>query len=321
MKRLLSIAIISILILGLLAGCGTQEKESGTVIRMGLLKGPTGIGAARLMEQSEKGESKNKYEFTLSGAPTDIVSAVASGGLDIAALPLNVASALYNKTNGGVKVAALNTAGVLYILEKGDEIMSIEDLAGKTLYATGQGSTPEFVLNYILTQNGLDGKVKVEYLDSEELATRAASGDIDICMLPVPNVTSVMAKNRALRKAIDLNNEWDRLQTGSIISMGCVVIAEDFLNKHPDAVELFLEEYRDSINYVVANAKLSGELCEKYGIVGSAAIAEKAIPDSSLIFMSGSEMKEKAGGFLNILFDADPTSIGGKLPDENFYLS
>ena len=318
MKRFLSIILSFILLAGIVSGCADSKTQSP--IRIGMLKGPTGIGAVRLMEQNDKGESINKYEFTVLGAPTDIVSAVASGSLDIAALPTNVACSLYNKTQGGVKIIAVNTLGVLYILEKGDSIKSIADLEGKTIFATGQGSTPEFALNHILKKNGLDNKVKIIYLDSEELATRAASGDADVCLLPVPNVTSVLLKNPDMRKAIDLNDEWAKIESDSVLSMGCVVVSAEFQKNNPQAVNDFLKEYEASINYAKTNTDAAAALCESYGIIPSAAVAKNAIPDSALTFISGEDMKDKLEGYYNVLFDSDAASIGGKLPDENFYL-
>lgn len=318
MKRFLSIILSFILLAGILSGCADSKTQSP--VRIGMLKGPTGIGAVRLMEQNDKGESINKYEFTVLGAPTDIVSAVASGSLDIAALPTNVACSLYNKTQGGVKIIAVNTLGVLYILEKGDSINSIADLEGKTIFATGQGSTPEFALNHILKKNGLDNKVKIIYLDSEELATRAASGDADVCLLPVPGVTSVLLKNPDMRKAIDLNDEWAKIESDSVLSMGCVVVSADFQKNNSQAVNDFLKEYEASINYAKTNTDAAAALCESYGIIPSAAVAKNAIPDSDLTFISGEDMKDKLEGYYNVLFDSDAASIGGKLPDENFYL-
>jgi len=290
-------------------------------VRIGVLKGPTGIGASYLLSQNEEGTTLNRYSVTVLAEATDMIAQVAAGQLDIAAIPTNAAASLYNKTSGGVRLVALNTAGVLYILEKGDTVKSVSDLKGRTIYAVGQGSNPEYVLRYILSGNGIDPDKDVEivFLDSAELTTRAATGDIDVCMLPVPAVTTVLIKNPDMRIALDMTEQWDALGTGSILTMGCVVVRSDFLKENALAVKLFLSDYEKSIEYVKTNVKEAGEMCAKYEIVPSAAVATKAIPDCNLIFISGDEIRPAIEGYLKVLFEANPKSIGGKMPGDDFY--
>ena len=290
-------------------------------VRIGVLKGPTGIGASYLLSQNEEGKTLNRYSVTVLAEATDMIAQVAAGQLDLAAIPTNAAASLYNKTSGGVRLVALNTAGVLYILEKGDTVKSVSDLKGRTIYAVGQGSNPEYVLRYILSGNGIDPDKDVEivFLDSAELTTRAATGDIDVCMLPVPAVTTVLIKNPDMRIALDMTEQWDALGTGSILTMGCVVVRSDFLKENALAVKLYLSDYEKSIEYVKTNVKEAGELCAKYEIVPSAAVATKAIPDCNLIFISGDEIRPAIEGYLKVLFEANPKSIGGKMPGDDFY--
>lgn len=290
-------------------------------VRFGVLKGPTGIGACQLLSLNEEGKTRNKYSVTLLAEATDMIAQIAAGQLDIAAIPTNAAAALYNKTSGGVRLAALNTAGVLYILENGNSIKSVEDLKGKTIYAVGQGSNPEYVLRFILSQNGIDPDKDAElvFLDSAELTTRAATGDIEVCMLPVPAVTTVLMKNKSMRTALDLTKEWDSLNTSGILTMGCVVVRSDFAKNHPLEVLAFLDEYGASINFTKQNPSQAAELCAKYTIVPSAAVAEKAIPDCNLIFISGQDIRPAIEGYLKVLYDFNPKSIGGKMPGDDFY--
>ncbi len=297
------------------------EAESKETVRFGVLKGPTGIGASYLLDRNEAGASINTYEVTVAAEATDMVSMIAAGQLDIAAVPTNAAAALYNKTQGGVRILALNTAGVLYILSKGDTVSSFEDLKGKTIYAVGQGANPEYVLNYLLAQNGLEaGKdVTVEFLDSAELTTKAAAGDVEVCMLPVPAVTTVLLKNTDMGTALNLSEEWDKLDNGSILTMGCVIASASFVQDHQQAVADFLKEYGESIDYVKANPKEAGVFCETFGIVPAAAVATQAIPAANLIFVSGADIRPAIEGYYKVLFDADPKSIGGALPGDDFY--
>ncbi len=295
-----------------------KEKE---VVRFGILKGPTGIGSSYLLEQNANGTALNQYEVTLEADAQNIIASVVSGQLDIAAVPTNAASALYNKTEGKIQILALNTSGVLYILEKGNTIASLADLKGKKIYATGQGANPEYVLNYLLSANGLTvgTDVEVEFLDSAELTTKAASGEVDVCMLPVPAATTVLVKNSEMRSALNLSEEWDKLNNGSMLTMGCVIVTKDFAQNHADAVTNFLKEYEESINYVKANAQEAGAFCEKFEIIPAAAVATKAIPDAGLIFVKGADIRPAIEGYYKVLFEADPKSIGGKLPQDDFY--
>ncbi len=322
MKRLILSLTALLMTLTLLAGCTPKKPDPVSYeVRLGVLKGPTGIGASYLLEKNEKGETLNKYDVKVEAEATAMVSMLASGELDMAALPTNVASSLYNKTDGGVKLIALNTAGVLYILEKGNTVSSIADLKGKTIYAVGQGSNPEYVLRYILENNGLkEGEdYQIEFRDSAELTTKAAAGDIEVCMLPVPAATTVLTKNKDMRSAVDLSKEWDALNNGSVLTMGCVAVRSEYYQQNKQAVEQFLKEYEESISYVKANVQEAAQLCEKFEIVPAAAIAAKAIPDANLIFVAGKDIRAAIEGYYKVLFEANPQSIGGKLPGDDFY--
>lgn len=347
MKRIVSVFLAIVFILSI-AGCagGNQTPEVSTSpsasvspsdsekpsespearfsANVGFLKGPTGIGASYLMEQDEKGETALDYKVTIEADVTNINSALISGALDLAAVPTNVASVLYNKTNGNVKIIAINTMSVLYILEKGNSISSFADLKGKTIYATGQASNPEYVLNHLLRQNGLEPGVDVmiEFMDSAELATQMAAGSIEICMLPAPNSTSVLMKNSEVREALDLGKEWGKMTSGeSLLTQGCIVVRADLPNLDR-IVEEFLKDYNASILFMLDedNIDIASELAAKFEIVPSAAIAKAAIPDCNLTYIAGADnIKKSISGYYQILFEADPSSVGGAIPDDNFY--
>lgn len=299
----------------------TATDFAGTDINMAVLSGPTGIGAVKLMERNDNGETVNQYNFTVATDNSAVVAGLANGDYDIAAVATNVAANLYNQTSGGVQICALNTYGVLYILENGDTIQSMADLAGKTIYATGQGANPEYVLNYLLTQNGLTPgeDVTVEYMDSNLLMTEMAAGTYEVCMLPVPAVTSVLMQNSDVRTALDLTEEWDKVTDEGVLTMGCVVVRTEFAQENPEAVKAFLSEYADSISYVQENVEEASQLCESYGIVAKAAVAAAAIPDCNLCCVTGGDIQSAIEPYYNVLFEANPDSIGGALPGEDFY--
>ena len=301
-------------------------------VHLGLLSGPTGMGAAKMLADNDEayaqveagtyeGGTLLRYEVTLGSDPAnDIVPRLTNGELDIAAIPTNLAATLYNRTDGGIKLLALNTLGVLHILENGDTVNSLADLEGRTLYTTGQGSNPEYVLNYLLEANGLDpaADVDIQWLASEELTARMASGDIDLCMLPVPAATTVMMQNSDVRDAIDLNDAWTESGAQGTFTMGCLVARTEWLEGNSELVPGILEEYAASIDYANSNPEEAAALIEQYGIVPKAAVAQAAIPQANMVCVTGEDMKGIAD-YYQVLFDADPTSIGGAIPGEDFY--
>lgn len=300
----------------------TEEPEPAPEsIRVGTLMGPTGMGMAKLMDDAANGSAEGNYEFTVASAPDQVASAVISGELDIAAVPVNLASVLWNKTGQNVQVAAVNTLGVLYVLENGDTVHGISDLAGKTLYATGQGATPEYILNYLLAANGMDpaADLTVEYLSEHtELAAKLSAGEVALGMLPEPNVTAALSGNPDLRIALNLTEEWDKVSDSALIQ-GCIIVNRDFAEQYPSAVDAFLAEYRASVDFVNADPAAASVMIESAGIVPKAAVAQKALPNCNICLITGEEMKTAVRQMLEVLYGADPKSVGGALPDEEFY--
>ncbi len=300
----------------------TALEKTGKTLRVAALKGPTAMGMVKLMEEAAAGNTANGYEFTLAGSPDEIVGSIIQGEFDVA-VPTNLAATLYNKTQGKVQLLALNTLGVLYVVEAGDTIQSIGDLAGKTVYSTGKGSTPEYALNYILAENDLTNQVAVEYkTEHAELATLLSQGQADVALLPQPFVTTALSQNDKLRVALDLTQEWDKVAQGaSGLTMGCVIAQRSFLEENADATAAFLAEYKASVDFVTepANLDAAAALVVQAGILPKEPVAKAALPQCGITFLSGEEMKKTASGFLAVLHAADPKSVGGALPDEGLY--
>ena len=304
----------------------SQEVVQGEEVRLAVISGPTGIGAAKLLTDSDRGETVNHYTYTIASDNNEVVSGLTSqeGEFDIAMVASNMAANLYNKTDGDVRILALGTQGVLHILEGsgGTAIQSMADLKGKTIYATGQGANPEYILRHLLAENGLDPDKDVEivFADPTEISAKLLSGEIDTAMLPVPAATAAIAKSQgSVRDAIDLTQAWNDLDNGSQLIMSAVVARADFIEEHPQAVQTFLREYEGSVTYVRDNPELAGELVAQLGIAPSAAIAQKAIPQCNLVFLSGADMKPAISGYFEVLYDIDPTAVGGALPDDGIY--
>lgn len=295
------------------------EPQSPEQIRVAALKGPTAMGMIKLMDD----ESENSgFQFTVAGAADELTPGIVQGNIDIACVPANLASVLYNKTEGGVRVLAINTLGVLYIVENGEPtITSPADLKGKTIYASGKGATPEYALRYILTQNGIDpdNDVSIEWKSEHaECLSALVSDEGSAAMLPQPFVTTAQAKNGNVNVVLDLNSAWEELNNGSALVTGVVIARSEFAEQYPEAVDSFLEEYSASVDYVSANAAEAAQLIGKFDIV-PAAVAEKALPECNIVFISGAEMKEKLSGYLGVLFDSAAASVGGALPGDDFY--
>ena len=293
-----------------------KPEFTGAEVKVGMLKGPTGMGAAWLMDQSEQGLTLNSYEFTVAGAPDELTGQLIQGGLDIAALPTNAISSLYNKTEGKIVCLGVNTLGVLYILENGESISSIEDLDGKPILASGKGSTAESVLVHLIAKNGIGADIHFAS-EHTEAATLAMTGEYDIVMLPEPFVTNVIGKSENFRVALNLSEEWNNL-TGEVLTMGGIAVRKEFLEQNPEAVAEFVKDYGMSIEFTNANPSEAAALIEKYEIA-AAAVAEKAIPRCNIVWLYGEEYKTVLKNFLSVLHEGNPASVGGAMPGEDFY--
>ena len=338
LKKLLSAALAAALVLSL-AACGKKDQPaqsgsqsasqsgttsqevdfSGVKIRVAAMNGPTGMGMARLADQVRNDMLPYECDVTFSGSPDDVRAGLLSGELDIAAVPVNMAAALYNKTGGEILTLAANTLGVLYIVEKGDTVQSMADLAGKKILAAGQGSTPEYVINYLLEKNGLTGSVEVEYVSEHaEAVTQMAAGGADLILVPEPFVTTALSKVEGARVALDLTQEWAKVSDADMV-MGCLVVNRAFAQANPQALRHFMTQYAVSADYCTSHPAEAAVFIEEFGIMGSAALAEKAIPNCNIVCVTGREMVDMVTGMLAVLFDADPKSVGGTLPGEEMF--
>lgn len=315
MKRIVAIITAAVMLFSLAAFAACSKKQDDTEIRIAALKGPTGMGMVKLADK----QNYPNYTVSIEASPDALNPRIISGEVDVAAVPVNLASVLYNKLDGDISVLAVSTLGVLYVVEAGSEVNSVADLAGKTVYATGQGATPEYILNYLLDKNGVAGSVEVNYVgEHAALATMLADGSAEIGMLPEPNVTSTLAGNDDLRIALNLTEEWNKVCSTELVQ-GVVIARKSFVNEHPEAIEQFLREYEKSSAFVNENIDEAAKLIVDVGILGNVEIAKKAIPNCNISFSKGEAMHKAVEGMLTVLFEANPKSIGGKLPDKDFY--
>ena len=301
---------------------GAKELSTTDALRVAGLKGPTTMGLVNLLSMEEDGTASMDYDLQLYGAADEIVPLLMKGELDMAAIPANLAATLYQKTEGGIQAVAVNTLGVLYVVEKGgDTVQSMADLKGRTILSTGKGTTPEYVLRYLLTQNGIDPDkdVTIEYYsEATEVTAQMANAEDAVAVLPQPYVTAAGLQDETLRVALDLTEEWNKVCDTQLIT-GVTVVRKEYAEEHPDVVAAFLADYAKSVE--AANTDLDGTaaLCEEQGVVAKAAIAKKALPECNIVCLTGDELKTNASAYLQVLFDADPKAVGGAMPGDDFY--
>ena len=300
-----------------------EAEAPVTTFRIAGLKGPTTMGMVKLMSDAVAGETHQDYQVTMYGAADEVVPLLVKGDIDLAAIPANLAANLYNQTEGKVQVAAINTLGVLYVVTTGDDVKSVEDLKGKTVYSTGKGTTPEYVLNYILKENGIDPEkdLTVEYKSeaTEVAAALQAADEGAIAVLPQPYVTAAQSQIEGLNVALNLTEEWNKVSTDSDLVTGVLVASTEFIEQNEAAFEEFLKDYQASIEWVNSNTADAAELVANYGIVAKAPLAQKALPACNITYVDGAEMKTKLSGYLQVLFDQNPKAVGGAMPGDDFY--
>ena len=344
MKKIFAVVLVMAMLLSL-AACGAKAEEPAQsaapapatpaptpeptpepapsvpdeAVKVMVLNGTTGFGMANLMDAAAKGEAQLDYEFTVETDASNVLAALINGSADIAALPTNAASTVYNKTQGGVQVLALNTLGVLYLVtDSSVNIGSVADLAGQTVYAPAQN--PSFIFQHIVDANGLENvTIDNTYAQPADLNTAVASGQVAIAVLPEPMVTVAKSKNPNLQVALDLTAEWDAVSPAGSLVQGCVVARTEFAEKYPDAVELFLEEYGASIQTMMEDVEGTAAKIEANGIFTKAAVAAKAIPNCNVCFITGSEMQTAMAEFITVMHGVAPASVGGSIPGDDFY--
>lgn len=341
-KKILALVLAAVMLFAFAACTGSSDEQtttsadsttaySGEKIKVAAIKGPTGIGMVDLMDNSN-------YEVKLISDPTEVVSLISSGEVDIAACPLNLAANLYKKTNGAIKMLGINTLGVLYVVTNGVEISTLADLKGKTVYSTGRGATPEYIINHLLKANSLENDVKVEYLsEHSELAAKLISGDVQVAVLPEPFVSVATSKSDKVKTAVSLTDEWKKVNPDTDLAMGCVIARNEFIEKNPDGVKQFIADNKKSVESLNLDPSTGSDKLVAKGIVDGAIFAvdsslsekkaaaaktEKAqgvISRCNIVFIDGKEMQTIADANFKVYFDADPKSVGGEMPASKLY--
>lgn len=320
MKKIASLLLVLVMLLSALTACGKKEETPAAPTRIAGMTGPTSIGMVKMIADTKESTADGSYEFTIAGTADEITPKLIKNELDIAAVPANVAAKLYHKTEGGIKLIAINNLGVLYVVDKNMGIESVEDLRGKTIYATGKGSTPEYTLKYILSENGIDPEadVTIEFkTEPTEVVALLKNSDSGVAMLPMPFVIAAKSQVEGLEIALDLGEEWKKIDDSETVT-GVIIARSEFIENNPKAVKEFLDEYKKSCEFVNTNVEEAATMVEEAGLF-KAAIAKQAIPYCNVTGTTGDDMVSTVKGYFEVLLATDPTSIGGSLPADDFY--
>lgn len=320
-KKLWTLILTAVLgMSAVLGGCGQKETETVT-IRIGSLKGPTSMGLVSLMDQTKKGEAGQNYEFTMAAAADEINAAFLKGDLDIVLIPANVASVLYHKTEGQIAVVDINTLGVLYLLESKETVSSVADLAGRTVYLPGKGTTPDYALQYLLEENGVEiGEVDLQYKSEAAEVISALSEEPDaLGLLPQPAATTACMQQKDLRIALDLTEEWDKVTMDSSLVTGVTAVRREFLEQNEAAVQAFVQDHMESAQFANENVEEAAELVAALEIVPKASVAAQAIPYCNITCLTGKDLRTALSGYLDVLAGQNPEAVGGKVPSDDFY--
>ena len=317
-KKALSTVLTMAIAAASFCSCKVASEEVVSV-RVGALSGPTTIGIVNLINDSANGQLETDYQLTMATQHDEIAAAINAGDLDIALIPANLAAVLYNRTEGGIRAIDINTYGVLYCISNDDSISSVSDLAGKTVITTGQGATPEYAINYLLDQYGVTDCTLDFKTEGAEVVASLQADPNQIAILPQPAATAALAQVEGLISNFSLNDEWNSVSPDSAFVTGVTVVRTAFLEEHSDLVERFLVDHHNSVIKSVEDLEGTAQRVVDQGIIGAVPVAQRAIPLCNIACVTGADMKNDLSAYLQTLFDANPQSIGGALPGDDFY--
>ena len=315
--------LVLLMAFAMLAGCGGGDSDVpetvSEIVNVAALNGPTGMGMVQLMDMTDK------YAVETYQSPTDVTAKLIKGEVDVAALPSNMAAVLYNKTEGQIVAVSPIALGVLHILGNNVDITEVSQLKGKTIVASGQGGTPEYVLQKVAEAAGLKlyEDVQVEWLANHaEVNTKLLSTEGAIAMIPEPFVSTALAAGKeGVAEVFDMNTLW-KDATGQELPMGVLVARKAFAQEKGDDLKVLLNDLQSSVDYVNGSPAEAAQLIVEKGFIGKAEIAEAAIPNCHIVLSAGDKAAEGAEilkTFNQTLFEMNPQAVGGKLPADDLY--
>jgi|LGOV01.1.fsa_nt_gb NitT/TauT family transport system substrate-binding protein len=296
-------------------------ENDKTFIKVAAPIGSPTLSIIKMFKDSLMIGSNTEVAYECVKSPDLMASKIMSGEIDIALVPSNLAIKMYNK---GIdyKYAATGVWGVLYIISS-EDITTWEDLKGKEINIIGRGLTPDIVTRYLLKANGLepDKDVKFNYVNgASELAQLFISGESTLSIMPEPMLSKVMMKKCDTKIVLDLQEEWTKVSgNNDSYPQAGIFIKNELIENHPELVEEFLLKYEESIKWVNENPSLAGEYSEEFKTGLNAELVKKAIKRSNISYKNAIDSEKALISYYEVLLNFSPDTIGGKLPDDNFY--
>lgn len=326
MKQRFIIGLLIVIIL--ISSCSAWEKAyeqaGSSSFKVVSIKGPSALSFIKAMKPEIKPMVRlgDTVQYTFEDDEDVLYTRLLEGEFDIADVPMEMAAKLYNN-GAGYQLAAVNTGGYLYLLTNDKTTTNFSDLMGKTVKVVGEDSAFDVVLRYLLLQNGikLSKDVTLEYTENkEELIKDAAEDDINYLVLPEPWVSDLLSKNIGYNIAINIQDEWARVHgTVTLLPQTCLIVKKEIASQKAEAWKLFLEDYMDSIKWINSNQAKTVELLDNREVGIPTELAQEVIPRSNLEYSDALSARLAVDKYLNMFLELSPESIGGKLPNADFY--
>lgn len=294
-------------------------------VRVGLIMGPPSMGLSQFILAAQAGKTTNNFTFDLNGVDYVGLSALFNkGDYDICTLPSNIGPILFNndELKNSYEVISVNNLGVLYVMTNDESLAALDDLRGRTVYAYGEGGTPEYTIEALMKKTGLDGAFNLEFKSSPlEVLNMMQEQENCVAILPQPFVSLAKILVNPLYIPIDLTVEWNQAfaDTGSQAVTTTTIVNKQFLEEHEQAVVEYLNMAGQSVAWTLANMDKASALQEELGTFLNNSVALDAMPYISMVNLTGEDMRTALSGFLGELYAANPDSIGGALPGDDFY--
>lgn len=297
----------------------------GDLVLYGPPAGPS-IILAQAAHRGVIGHLDGRVDLKVWRSPDEMRAGLSSGTMAAVVLPTQVAANLYNR---GMKIRLLNimTNGLLYVISADHSIDGFPALRGRKLAVPFRNDMPDLVIKRLLTWHGMDPAADLTLVDTGspvEATQMLLLGRVDAALIAEPAGTAAARLGKLIgkdiRRVIDIQAAWGEI-TGHapVLPQAGLALTDTLRDAHPglaDALQLELEAAAEAVNAdPEAAAAVAAEFLDFPTSVLAASIAV-----SKLVATRAREAREPIETMLAALADADPAVIGGRMPDDGFYL-